>query len=242
MLDGADRRAHRRAHQRRQRGAERRADDAPTGANPTTRRRADWRAERCTDCERRDSSFPRHGGGFNPGRGADWRGERRDRRGAGAGVGGPGGPGCGVRGRVVARAETRAFAPGLRRLTLQLLHAQDWNRAKLDYICYRSESSTLMSRRSSQPLGFTWRDEPEVMRKRPWGTPNVRNWKHVDIWDTLNDPFLGGLEQRTVDQNDVNDHLFTALLTLQYELEVLHRELAAVHAQLKERSAFAEPF
>ena len=70
------------------------------------------------------------------------------------------------------------------------------------------------------------------MNNRPWGVPNVRNWKTLDIWDTLNDPFVGGLEKRTVDQNVVNDHLFTALLTLECEIKALRGELNAVNVQL----------
>lgn len=85
-----------------------------------------------------------------------------------------------------------------------------------------------------QPVGggFTWRNDPNVMNNSPWGVPNIRKWSNVDIWDTLNDPFVDGLEKRKVDQNDVNDHLFTALLTLECEINKLHRELDGLKAHL----------
>ena len=65
------------------------------------------------------------------------------------------------------------------------------------------------------------------MESRPWGVANVRGWNNVDIWDTFNDPFVNGLEKQRVDQHVVNDHLFTAILSLNAKMDQINQLLAS---------------
>ena len=54
-----------------------------------------------------------------------------------------------------------------------------------------------------------------------WRQHAARAWTNVDIWDTFNEPFVNGLKARTVDQHVVNDHLFTAILSLNAKIDRL---------------------